>query len=207
MTQLLTLLRILSLGASRGIGLGLVKVILESYPSYRVVATCRHPDAALELQGLKHSDNGHRLVVLPLDTTQKESQQLAKARLAELNVTAIDVLIANAGIASSNRNHHDSPLFSTSEDMLNVYNTNVVGSMLTLQCFNDLVCAADKGLVIVVSSVLGSIERTAGNGAYASYRASKAALNMLAMTYSEESAVRAAEAKILCLHPGKLQFK
>jgi NAD(P)-dependent dehydrogenase (short-subunit alcohol dehydrogenase family) len=142
-----------------------------------------------------------RLIVLPLDTTQKESHLAVLSRLTELSLSAIDVLIANAGIASSTPNH-DSALNSTSEDMLHLYNTNVVGSMLTLQSYNDLVVAADRGLVVVVSSVLGSIYRSAGSSTWTSYRASKAALNMLAMAYSDEPVFRAAGGKVICLHPG-----
>jgi NAD(P)-dependent dehydrogenase (short-subunit alcohol dehydrogenase family) len=187
-------------GASRGIGFGLVKAILQNHLHYRVVATCRTPESAEELLSLAGTFKD-RLLVLPLDTTKKEAHVEVLTRLAELSITAIDLLIANAGIASSAQND-DPPLLSTIEDMLHVYNTNVVGSMLTLQAYNDLVTAADRGAVVMVSSILGSITNTAGVGKRTAYRTSKAALNMLAMAYSEETSFRSAGGKVICLHPG-----
>jgi NAD(P)-dependent dehydrogenase (short-subunit alcohol dehydrogenase family) len=112
------------------------------------------------------------------------------------------VVIANAGIASENHGG-DLPLSSTPADMLNVYNTNVVGSLLTIQAYNSLLCAGTPRLLMVISSRLGSIEQTAGTGMMTSYRASKAAVNMLAMTYAEDKAFRAAGGKVLAVHPGE----
>lgn len=189
-------------GASRGIGLGLVKHMLQCYPvEYRVIATCRSPDDSSELSALRQTYSEDKLVVVALDTTQKQAHLSVLNRLSEVGITTIDVLIANAGISSSSPDD-DPPLASTPEDLLHVFNTNVVGSMLTLQCFHGLLCAARNSLVVVVSSKLGSIELTAGSGLRASYRVSKAALNMLAMTYAEDSALKSAGAKVICLHPG-----
>lgn len=185
-----------------GIGLGLVKRILQHHPEYRVFATCRKPNVASDLVALGQTYGADRLIVAALDTTQRAEYDSVLSTLRAAGVTALDVLIANAGIASSNR--PDFPLDSTGEDMLNVYNTNVVGSVLTMQAFHNLVCAGESKIVMVVSSVLGSIERVTGMGALTSYRASKAALNMVAMTYAENEALRAVGGKVIALHPGKV---
>ena len=94
---------------------------------------------------------------------------------------------------------------------MDTYNTNTVGSMLTIQSFHPLLTATNTTrspsarLMVVISSQLGSIEasgRSMGSMA-ASYRASKAALNMLGMTYAEEEGLRAKGGKVLCMHPGE----
>mmetsp|Transcript_119468 Transcript_119468/g.234772 ORF Transcript_119468/g.234772 Transcript_119468/m.234772 type:complete len:274 (-) Transcript_119468:201-1022(-) len=195
---------VLVTGSSRGIGLGIVRTVLEKYPKSRVIATCRSPDSAPLLSALNETYGKDRLLILPLDTTDISSHRTVLNRLAVEGIAAIDVLVVNAGIASANPNN-DPPLTSTSEDMLNVYNTNVVGSLLTMQSYHGLLCAGGAKLVFVVSSLLGSIENAAGSGGRTAYRTSKAALNMLAMTYSEDSSLRAAGGKVVALHPGWVQ--
>ncbi len=69
--------------------------------------------------------------------------------------------------------------------MADVYATNGIGTMLTLQTFTDLWTATTdqnsdmRPVCAVISSRLGSIESVGSLGGYTSYRASKAALNML----------------------------
>ena len=195
------LFSILNLGASRGIGLGLVKNILAHLPEARVVATCRNPSSATELNELSKTFSKDRLLILPLNVTDSESHKTVVGRLTEEGVASLDVVIANAGIASENG--EDRATNSSGADMLNVFNTNVVGSMLSMQAYHGLLCAGGSKLLMVVSSVLASIEMTpATGGCMTSYRTSKAALNMLATVYAEDADVRAAGAKVVALHPG-----
>jgi NAD(P)-dependent dehydrogenase (short-subunit alcohol dehydrogenase family) len=87
---------VLITGCSRGIGLGLVKQFL-SIENVRVVATCRNPDGATELQQLQN-DYSSRLVVLPLDVNIKESCESVRDALISRDIQTIDILINNAGI-------------------------------------------------------------------------------------------------------------
>mmetsp|Transcript_4022 Transcript_4022/g.8792 ORF Transcript_4022/g.8792 Transcript_4022/m.8792 type:complete len:306 (-) Transcript_4022:140-1057(-) len=184
-------------GASRGIGLGLVRYSLESTP-YFVIATCRRPSEASDLQKLTQQYGTERLLLLQLDTTSAASHAACQVTLAEKGVTQIDALIANAGVASSRND--DSFMGCGEADMMDVFNTNVVGTMQTMQSCNALVTSSAAKLCVVMSSKLGCIS-TAG-GSYTSYRASKAAVNMLAMSYANEQTFRAAGGKVLCVHPG-----
>jgi NAD(P)-dependent dehydrogenase (short-subunit alcohol dehydrogenase family) len=86
---------VLITGCSRGIGLGLVKQFL-SIENVRVVATCRNPDGATELQQLQN-DYSSRLAVLPLDVNIKESFDGLNEVLNAINIQKIDILINNAG--------------------------------------------------------------------------------------------------------------
>jgi NAD(P)-dependent dehydrogenase (short-subunit alcohol dehydrogenase family) len=89
--------------------------------------------------------------------------------------------------------------------MVNVFRANCVGTLMTLQAFNDMLCNSKLRICVLLSSRLASIAQTEGLGGYTSYRASKAAVNMVAMTYAEDSAVKAAGVRTLCMHPGWVQ--
>ncbi|HFA59388.1 MAG TPA: SDR family NAD(P)-dependent oxidoreductase, partial [Rhodospirillales bacterium] len=80
---------ILVTGATRGLGLALVEAYARR--GWRVHACCRNPDRAHALQGVGGDVVLHRLDV----RDQTAYRPLADALIGE----AIDVLIANAGIA------------------------------------------------------------------------------------------------------------
>jgi len=182
--------------------LGLVKRLLQAGDLYRVVATCRNPDTASGLSGLQ-STYSDRLIVLPLDVTSAKSHQELKASLHLKGINAIDILVANAGIAS----YEDTSALTTTPDQVNeVFKTNVIGAMLTFQTFTDLTTTSATRLFVVISSILGSITYTVGNSGFpSSYRMSKAAINSFAACFSAESVVKAAQSKVLCVHPGWVQ--
>ena len=191
-------------GCSRGIGLGLAEKILTSSPDSFVVATCRTPDGSSELTRLQSSYGADRLLVLPLDTTSLLSHKTVVTEMKANGIDSLDVFIANAGISTPN--HPIDPILSCpEEDMMNVFRTNCVGTMFGLQCFTPLLLVGKAKVVVLLSSRLASIEQTAGLGGYTSYRASKAALNMLAMTYSEDATVKEHGIVTLCMHPGWVQ--
>ena len=66
-----------------------------------IVATCRNPDGAAELQALLSSYSGTGLAVaLPVDVADEASVAALPGLLAEAGVAAIDVLVHNAGISA-----------------------------------------------------------------------------------------------------------
>jgi NAD(P)-dependent dehydrogenase (short-subunit alcohol dehydrogenase family) len=148
-------------GASRGIGFGLTKHLLEFNPTLRVIATCRDPSTSTQLTELSALFSKERLLVLQLDTTSADSYTAAVAELTAQDITSLDCVVANAGIGSRH-----STLNCPASNALEVYNTNVVGSMLTAQAFHGLLMAGDQkeaaapGLMVFISSVMGSIEKT-----------------------------------------------
>lgn len=94
--------------------MGLVKRLLQSGDLYRVVATCRNPDSASDLTGLQ-STYSDRLIVLPLDVTSVKSHQELKASLHSRGINTVDILVANAGIAS----FEDTSALTTTPDQVN----------------------------------------------------------------------------------------
>jgi len=189
-------------GASRGIGLGLVREFLK-HSQFRVIATAREPLEAKELQSLQKNVSEERLIIVPLVVTSPESYENVKVQLASKSITSIDVLIANAGVLTTGQLALD----STVEAMRHDFETNVIGAMLTLQSFSGLVLASRLKLFSVMSSILGSIESAGVDGwaAVTPYRVSKAAINMYGVNFASEDRIKKAGGKVLLLHPGWVQ--
>ncbi|XP_062997253.1 C-signal-like isoform X1 [Elgaria multicarinata webbii] len=204
---------VLVTGSNRGIGLELVKQLVEksNRPQW-IFATCRDPDGprAQDLKTLAATYQG--VEIIQLDTTDPFSIRAAAARVTErLKGAGLNLLINNAGIAKPNSLESETP-----EDMIEVYKTNVIGPLVMSQEFLPLLRKAaqeipqkgmtcSKAAIINLSSSCGSITNLFAweFGHIINYRCSKAALNMLTRCQS----LGFAKDEILCisLHPGWLQ--
>jgi NAD(P)-dependent dehydrogenase (short-subunit alcohol dehydrogenase family) len=148
----------LIIGASRGIGLELVRQYLAD--GWRVIATARTESDCNKLADL----HAH---AYQLDVTSAES---IAALGWNLDDEKLDVAILNAGVFGP---RHDD--FPTEAEFDLVMHTNVLAAMRLLPLVVPMAVAV-KGKVAVLSSVMGSIgERINCNATL--YRASKAALN------------------------------
>jgi NAD(P)-dependent dehydrogenase (short-subunit alcohol dehydrogenase family) len=189
---------VLITGASRGIGFGLVQKYL-ALPNVQVVATSRDPANAKALHELTKTH--HQLVVVPLDVNEEEAYPTVLRLLEERGVHHIDILIANAGVGDRS----SSFLHTSAQKLREIFDTNVVGAFLTLKYFTPLVQRSTDRLVVVMSSVLGSIANVSGGYVAAPYRVSKSALNMLVASYVVDADIRAANIRAIALHPGWVQ--
>src|SRR5215469_17031485 len=154
---------VLVTGASRGIGLELVKQYAAEGAD--VIAACREPAKAKALSEVVRSARNVR--VAPLDVNDPKSI----AALAEdLGQVPIDILINNAGIGTP-RGTQDY------ETRLAVFRTNTLGPWLVSEALRDNVRRSQQKKIVVISSGLGSIARTTGG--WQPYGASKAAVNSL----------------------------
>eukprot|EP00051_Salpingoeca_urceolata_P013869 m.175575 g.175575 ORF g.175575 m.175575 type:complete len:273 (-) comp17921_c0_seq13:30-848(-) len=183
-TKTVAMVTALVTGSSRGIGLELVRQLLAA--GHRVIATCRTPAKATDLQEVlgKYADQSQ---LLALDVSDEKSvEELGKqVTSSPLAADGIDWLINNAGV-SSNNHPNDPAETGTKTEMLRVFTTNVVGPMLVTQAMLPLVKASNKKVVLNMSSTLGSIELNTGG--LVSYRTSKAALNMMTKTFAGDFA-------------------
>ncbi|HTI67857.1 MAG TPA: SDR family oxidoreductase [Caulobacteraceae bacterium] len=169
-------------GASRGIGLGLTRAFCAR--GWSVVATCRDPAGAAELQAL-----GVR--VEPLDVTDFAAVDALAARLKGV---AVDALVANAGIA-----HRDTALGSLDyAAWRRVLETNLIAPVKLAEAFLDHVLASDQRKIVGISSSLASVAATNGGNLF--YRTSKTALNMAYRTLAMELQPRGAT--VVTLSPG-----
>jgi NAD(P)-dependent dehydrogenase (short-subunit alcohol dehydrogenase family) len=159
-------MQIVVTGASRGIGLELVRQYLGRGDA--VVAACRSPDGATALHALGR-EYGDRLRVLACDVGDDDS---VAAFAAALEGTAVDLLINNAGVGD----WAGLDAVNTA-DALRVYNVNALGPLRVTRALRPNLRAGIGRKVAHVTSGMGSIGDNSSGGAYA-YRMSKAALNM-----------------------------
>ncbi|XP_070616441.1 C-signal-like [Erythrolamprus reginae] len=204
---------ILVTGSNRGLGLELVKQLVDkSNPPKWIFATCRDP-AGPRSQDLKNLAAEHpQIVIIALDTADPSSVTAATAKVAEcLKGAGLNLLVNNAGIANVSSLETETP-----ENMAETYRTNVIGSMVVAQAFLPLLRKAaqespmkgmscSKAAIINISSEAGSITNVLlwHLSHIIAYRCSKSALNMLSKCQS----LHLAKDEILCiaLHPGWVQ--
>ncbi|RPD61753.1 NAD-P-binding protein [Lentinus tigrinus ALCF2SS1-7] len=185
-------------GANRGIGLELVKQLLQS-PSNTVIAGCRSPSKAADLQGLAAQANG-RLHLVALDVSSQESVTTAAvevARIPSIAEKGIDYLVNNAGILPGG---YDTAFGMDFSHLEQTFNTNVIGPARVAQAFVGLVEKSTKKTIVNISSTMGSIGSDPGAHG-SSYAISKTALNML--TYKE--AKEKSDITVISMCPGWLQ--
>lgn len=156
----------LVVGASRGLGLGLVSEQLAR--GWRVIATVRGRSDGL--QALVDGAGG-RLTIETLDINVPAQLEALAGRLEG---SRIDLLFVNAGVLDDAKQTIGDV---SDETFFHVLRTNALSPMRVIERLESLVPSPD-GLIAVMSSSLGSV---AGNrsGGYEVYRASKAALDML----------------------------
>ena len=186
---------ILITGANRGIGFELTRQFLKD--DTRIFATCRNPERADALSELARQ-NADRVTVLQLDVSDEASIDAAMKAVAA-KVYALDLLINNAGIGGDDHARIMGQL--TSSEVNHVIRTNAVAPLIVTQAFRDLLKKGENPRVVMISSGLGSLQRT-GGVSYA-YRMSKAAMNMAARVLAFDSAM--AGITTVTMNPGWVQ--
>tara|TARA_R110000868_G_scaffold72782_2_gene211613 strand:- start:1434 stop:2213 length:780 start_codon:yes stop_codon:yes gene_type:complete len=160
---------VLITGANRGLGLEFARLYADR--GWDVIATCRTPSEAGDLDALKAQHS--KVVIEELDVTdQSEIDSLA----VKYKDRPIDLLINNAGILGD---LGDQSLGSFNhEEFKRVMDTNVYGALAVTQAFKDNVIASEHKKIIAMTSVAGSLVGPWQNlGGLYYYRASKSALN------------------------------
>lgn len=189
-----TVQRILITGANRGIGFGLVTACLKR--GDRVFAGCRNPEKATGLNTLQQQ-YGEQLTVLPLDVTRQAAIDSAVAVVGGF-VDGLDILVNNAGVGGD-----DDILGRLSANrILAVMKVNSAAPVMMAQSCLPLLRRGQRPVIAHITSRMGSIADN-GSGGYYSYRASKAALNMLNKSLSIDLARE--EIIAVVLHPGWVQ--
>ena len=181
---------ILIIGANRGLGLGFVTELLKM-PEINIFATYRNTETSKGLFELskKHNQLKMHQVDITNDTDIKNFKK-------ELSRIAIDYLIINAGIFNDTE---ATIKMVKPSNLMKLFKTNSIGSIMILQALLDNVIAGDKKVVMSISSKAGSISSYESCRRF-SYRASKAALNSLMRNASLE--LEEMGVKILIMSPG-----
>jgi NAD(P)-dependent dehydrogenase (short-subunit alcohol dehydrogenase family) len=174
----------LIIGASRGLGLGLAKELLDR--GWLVTATVRSAPKNSEL--LKFHGQ------VTLDTVDINNMTTVDAFVNRLHQEHFDVVFINAGIGGPEGKTAETV---TPDEMTNLFMTNAVSPVRLAYKLAPLV-QPETGILAFMSSVLGSVERN-DHGMAPLYSASKAALNQLTRGFvanMEENIT------VLSLHPG-----
>ena len=173
-------------GASRGLGLEFTRQFY--HDNWKVIATCRDPGNADELNSIGDVN------IYPLDVTHEKS---VVSLADKLRGETIDVLINNAGIIGQREGFGNLNYDIWAEAM----ETNVFGPMRVAEAFKEQVLSSEKKQMIFITSRMGSITEANPN-AYV-YRSSKAALNMAVKCLSIELETKGLIAVLF--HPGHVQ--
>jgi NAD(P)-dependent dehydrogenase (short-subunit alcohol dehydrogenase family) len=173
-------------GASRGIGLELVRQFLQSGQS--VVAACRKPENAAELRALACT----RLSLLRLDVSEEAS---VSEFVKELGAEPVDVLVNNAGVWGGA--HQDLGQMDYA-GWREAFEVNTLGPYRVSTALVGHLSRSSNPRIVTLSSQMGALSRQS-TGSYA-YRSSKAAVNKVMQVLALE--LRAKGIIVCPVHPG-----
>jgi NAD(P)-dependent dehydrogenase (short-subunit alcohol dehydrogenase family) len=199
----------LIVGASRGIGLGFVKKLLQDDRIAKVYATYRQLDSASELIALA-GEHSERLICLSMDIT--DELQIAEAIQKILTqINKLHLVVNCVGFLHEGNLQPEKSLRQlNSENLLRYFQINSIGAVLLAKHLLPLfrhsnssgaVVSAERSVFASISAKLGSIGDNQLGGWYG-YRASKAALNMFLRTAAIEYRRSCPKTLIVILHPG-----
>jgi NAD(P)-dependent dehydrogenase (short-subunit alcohol dehydrogenase family) len=165
---------ILLTGANRGVGLALAREYAGQ--GWNVIATCRNPKDATELQALAKSNP--KVIVERLDVASaKQLADLAK----RYRGVPIDVLFNNAALLGdrNDKGNRRQRFGSLDEELFaEVMRVNVLAPLQISEAFVDNVAASQQKKIIGMTSGLGSLTLMGRMSNFYFYQMSKAALNM-----------------------------
>ena len=171
---------VLVTGANRGLGLEFARQYAAD--DWMVLAACRSPKDAKELQALAAESNG-RVRIIEMNVADTES---VKAAASELKGETIDLLLNNAGIGGPPKGGLGRIDY---EFWKKVLDTNTLGPMRVTEAFLENVARGKGKRIVTITSGMGSIEDNKSGGSY-TYRSSKAAVNMAMKSLSIDLAPR-----------------
>ncbi|SDS18580.1 Short-chain dehydrogenase [Pseudomonas asplenii] len=174
----------LIIGASRGLGLGLVQQLLAD--GWNVTATVRDAGKADALKAAGP---------VQIETLDMDDQAAVGALAERLQGQVFDLLFVNAGVKGP---ADQKPANATQAQIGQLFLTNAIAPIALAQRFVGQI-RSGYGVIAFMSSGLGSVT-TPDAPELAFYKASKAALN--SMTNSFLSEIEAPTFTVLSMHPG-----
>ncbi|WP_151795887.1 SDR family NAD(P)-dependent oxidoreductase [Acinetobacter soli] len=185
--------RAIVVGASRGIGLGLVRELL--LQQWSVIATLRDitrvPDDLKQLL----AEYPDQLELAELDLSHLDTANMITSKYSE---GSIDLLLVSAGIVGP---EHQRVEQSQPNEIVDLFWVNSIAPVTIARKFLPLMKA--NSLIAFMSSRMGSVALN-DDGSMELYRASKAALNIISRGFAQNEAIPL-NIGVLNLHPGWVQ--
>ena len=182
--------QVLITGANRGLGLEFTKQYAAD--GWNVIACCRHPQSALDLQALAAAYSNVKIYALDVaDFTQID------ALAVQLRDESIDVLINNAGVypaSSFGDTNYD--------DWASGFKVNSMAPLKMAEAFVQHITRSQLKKIATLTSKMGSIDDNTSGESY-SYRSSKCAVNMVMKSLSID--LKPYGISVVTLHPGWVQ--
>lgn len=175
-------------GANRGLGLALCEYFLAR--NWRVLATCRKPQAAESLLALQAMGN---LELLRLEVSNAE--ELADC-CRQLAGTPIDVVVNNAGVMGGDHQGLRDMDYAAWQQTLDI---NVLAPFRIITSLLPNLELSPRPRVITLSSQMGAFGLNLGTGSYA-YRSSKSAVSKVMQVMAME--LRDSGVVVCPVHPG-----
>lgn len=163
-------------------GLGVSEALAQR--GFKVIMAMRNPDKAQKtVNALKVKDID--VVAMKLDVSQEKSiNDFAEQIRKEYGF--VDVLINNAGIMIDSEDGGSSSVFkSKASTVQKTFATNTLGPFLLTQKIFPLMKQEGYGRIVNVSSGMSQLSES--QAAYAAYRISKTALNMVTKLFAAEA--------------------
>ncbi len=177
-------------GGGRGIGRAIARTLAEAGAAVLVSARSR---AEIEATADELTGDGHEAHAVACDVTDPDAVRRLAAAAEEL-LGGVDVLVANAGIASS------APLKAiTLDDWNRVFAVNVTGTFLVTQAFLPGMLERRWGRLVMIASTAGKH----GSPYLSAYAASKHAVVGFMRSVAAEVAERGVTANAVC--PGYVE--
>ncbi|UVL62285.1 SDR family oxidoreductase [Pseudomonas sp. B21-032] len=172
----------LIIGASRGLGLGLVQRLVED--GWNVLATVRDPARAETLRALPR---------VQVETLEMNSTSQLDALQQRLQGQVFDLLFVNAGVMGPG---DQNPERAQLADVGELFLTNAVSPIRVAQRLAPQL--REDGVLAFMSSILGSVAIPDGSE-MCLYKASKAALNSMINSFVT---LQQPQQTVLAMHPG-----
>ncbi len=182
--------QVLITGANRGIGLEFTKQYAAD--GWSVLACCRHPQSALDLQALAATHSN--VIIHTLDVA--DFAQIDALAL-QLRDESIDVLINNAGVYP-----HSSFGDTNYDDWAAAFKVNSMAPLKMAEAFVQHISRSQLKKIATLTSKMGSLDDNTSGESY-SYRSSKTAVNMVMKSLSID--LKPYGISVVTLHPGWVQ--
>ena len=171
----------------------------------RQLAASEHVNRVFALQRSAVSSPDPKVTPLEYRLDDEESIRAAAEIIAEHG--PLDAAIVATGFLHSDEYRPEKSLASINPDaMLHAFRINTIGPVLLAKHLLPLLRAESRTVFAALSARVGSISDNRLGG-WASYRASKAALNMLLRTAAIEHKRRRPESIVVALHPGTVDTR